>query len=142
MNMELKIKACDINHLEEYGRIYAAAFSGEPWCDPWKEEDAVVHVKELLECPQSYGLECVVGNEVAGFLLGTSMLFHYGRTFEINDFHERGKSHSDGYGNGCPGEQVISGVIILICHKSYRPIWVKKREPRFAVPYNDAGKRD
>ena len=85
MNMELKIKACDINHLEEYGRIYAAAFSGEPWCDPWKEEEAVVHVKELLECPQSYGLECVVGNEVAGFLLGTSMLFHYGRTFEIND---------------------------------------------------------
>ena len=84
MNMELKIKACDINHLEEYGRIYAAAFSGEPWCDPWKEEDAVVHVKELLECPQSYGLECVVGNEVAGFLLGTSMLFHYGRTFEMD----------------------------------------------------------
>ena len=23
--------------------------------------------------------------EVAGFILGTSMLFHYGRTFEIND---------------------------------------------------------
>lgn len=73
------------SHLREYGRIYAAAFSGEPWNDRWKEEDATVHVKELLESPQHYGLECVVDGAVAGFLLGTSMLFHYGRTFEIND---------------------------------------------------------
>lgn len=73
------------SHLREYGRIYAAAFSGEPWNDRWKEENATVHVKELLESPQHYGLECVVDGAVAGFLLGTSMLFHYGRTFEIND---------------------------------------------------------
>lgn len=75
----------DPSHLREYGRIYAAAFSGEPWNDRWKEEDATFHVKELLESPQHYGLECVVDGAVAGFLLGTSMLFHYGRTFEIND---------------------------------------------------------
>ena len=73
------------SHLREYGRIYAAAFSCEPWNDRWKEEDATVHVKELLESPQHYGLECVVDGVVTGFLLGTSMLFHYGRTFEIND---------------------------------------------------------
>lgn len=30
-------------------------------------------------------MECVIDGEVAGFILGTSMLFHYGRTFEIND---------------------------------------------------------
>ena len=53
--------------------------------DPWKAEDAVIHVKELLESRQSYGLEYVIDGEVAGFILGTSMLFHYGRTFEIND---------------------------------------------------------
>ena len=41
--------------------------------------------KELLESGQSYGLEYVVGGRTAGFILGTSMLFHYGRTFEIND---------------------------------------------------------
>ena len=34
---------------------------------------------------QSYGLEYVEDNKVVGFLLGSSMLFHYGRTFEIND---------------------------------------------------------
>ena len=83
--MEIIIQNCSINNVEEYGRIYAAAFSGEPWHDSWKVEDATIHVKEILESPQSYGLECLVDGQVAGFLLGTSMLFHYGRTFEIND---------------------------------------------------------
>ena len=79
------IQRCTIEHLDEYGRIYATAFSGEPWNDPWKPEDVAVHVKELLESDQAYGLEYVTGGKVAGFVLGISMLFHYGRTFEIND---------------------------------------------------------
>ncbi len=80
-----KIRACSIDHVERYGEIYAKAFSSEPWNDPWKKEDAVIHVKEILEMKQSYGLEYVEDNIVVGFLLGSSMLFHYGRTFEIND---------------------------------------------------------
>ena len=82
---QIEMKPCTIEHLERYGEIYAKAFSGEPWNDPWKAEDAMVHVRELLETKQSYGLEYLVDGEVAGFILGTSMLFHYGRTFEIND---------------------------------------------------------
>ena len=79
------IKPCTIEHLDRYGAIYAAAFSGEPWNDDWSVKDATTHVSELLESKQHYGLECIVDGEVAGFILGTSMLFHYGRTFEIND---------------------------------------------------------
>ena len=79
------IRACSIDHAERYGEIYAKAFSGDPWNDSWKPEDAVIHVKEILEMKQSYGLEYVENNLVVGFLLGSSMLFHYGRTFEIND---------------------------------------------------------
>ena len=74
-----------MEHLKRYGAIYAAAFSGPPWNDPWTESDAVIHVQELLETKTAYGLECVMDGKVVGFLLGTSMLFHYGRTFEIND---------------------------------------------------------
>lgn len=74
-----------MEHLNRYGEIYAAAFSGPPWNDPWTEADAVIHVRELLETKTSYGLEYVMVGKVVGFLLGTSMLFHYGRTFEIND---------------------------------------------------------
>ena len=74
-----------MDHVSRYGEIYAKAFSGEPWNDPWKPEDAVIHVKEILEMKQSYGLEYIEDNMVVGFLLGSSMLFHYGRTFEIND---------------------------------------------------------
>ena len=79
------IKNINKGHIAEYGEIYAKAFSGEPWNDPWKVEDAVIHVKELLESNQAYGLEYVTDDKVVGFILGTSMLFHYGRTFEIND---------------------------------------------------------
>lgn len=74
-----------MSHLERYGEIYAAAFSGEPWNDPWTPEDAQIHVRELLESKQAYGLEYLIDDKVVGFILGTSMLFHYGRTFEIND---------------------------------------------------------
>ena len=74
-----------IEHLNRYGEIYAAAFSGPPWNDPWTEADAVIHVRELLETKTAYGLEYVMDGKIVGFLLGTSMLFHYGRTFEIND---------------------------------------------------------
>ena len=80
-----EIKSCSMDHVRIYGEIYAKAFSGEPWNDPWEPEDAVIHVKEILEMKQSYGLEYVEDSKVVGFLLGSSMLFHYGRTFEIND---------------------------------------------------------
>lgn len=79
------IRPVSIDHAARYGEIYAAAFSGEPWNDPWDPKDAEIHVRELLESKQSYGLEYVLDGKVAGFILGTSMLFHYGRVFEIND---------------------------------------------------------
>lgn len=80
-----EIRCIDRERIAQYGEIYARAFAGPPWNDPWSAADAAVHVKELLESAQSYGLECVVDGRTVGFLLGTSMLFHYGRTFEIND---------------------------------------------------------
>ena len=74
-----------MDHIARYGEIYATAFSGEPWNDAWEPADAEVHVRELLESGTAYGLEYVEDGAVVGFLVGTSMLFHYGRTFEIND---------------------------------------------------------
>ena len=79
------IRPVTLEHVARYGEIYAAAFSGSPWNDPWTPENAEIHVREILESKQSYGLEYVVDGHVSGFLLGASMLFHYGRTFEIND---------------------------------------------------------
>ena len=79
------IHPCTIDHLNQYGAIHTAAFSGEPWNDDWSLENSTIHIRELLEHQQHYGLECLVNGEVVGFILGTSMLFHYGRTFEIND---------------------------------------------------------
>ncbi len=85
MKSKTAIQHCSIEHIKRYGEIYAAAFSGEPWNDPWTVENAAIHIRELLESKTAYGLECVIDGEIVGFVLGTSMLFHYGRTFEIND---------------------------------------------------------
>ncbi len=74
-----------MEHIKEYGEIYAKAFSGEPWKDHWTVENATMHVRELLESNTAYGLECVIDGEIAGFILGSSMLFSYGRAFEIHD---------------------------------------------------------
>jgi len=80
-----EIRRIDIGHIAQYSDIYAGAFAGEPWNDPWDAADAAEHIKELIETGQSYGLEYGIDGKVVGFILGTSMLFHYGRTFEIND---------------------------------------------------------
>ena len=91
-----EIKNINPDHISCYGKIYADAFSGPPWNDPWKPEYAEIHIRELMETRTSYGLEYVIDEKVVGFILGTSMLFHYGRTFEINDlavdpsYHRRG----------------------------------------------------
>ncbi len=81
----MSLKPITMDHLSQYGEIYASAFSGPPWNDPWKSEDAEIHIQELMDAKTSYGLEYVIDDQVVGFILGTSMLFHYGRTFEIND---------------------------------------------------------
>ena len=90
------IKECTTEHITEYGKIYATAFSGEPWNDHWKLEDAEIHIKVIMESKQSYGLEYLVDGKVAGFILGSSMLFHWGRMFEINDL----AVHHDYQGQG------------------------------------------
>lgn len=74
-----------IEHLKQYGEIYVKAFSGEPWHEPWKAEDAQVRMRERMEAKTAYGLEYAVDGRAAAFLLGTSMLLHFGRVFEIID---------------------------------------------------------
>ncbi len=90
------IRHCNIKNIDRYAKIYADAFSCEPWNDHWKVDDAKVHIKELLSSGQSYGLEFVIDGHIVGFILGTSMLFSYGRTFEINDLAVDPKYHRQG----------------------------------------------
>ena len=129
----MNIRTCSADHISRYGEIYAAAFAGDPWNDPWKPEDATIHVKELLESKQSYGLEYVLDGRVVGFILGTSMLFHYGRTFEINDlavdpaYQRRGIAKE--LLERCLAdlkEQGISGVHLITAHDGILPSFYEK----------------
>ena len=85
-----------MNTFKDYAEIYAKAFSGEPWNDHWNTNDAEIHIAEIMESKQSYGLEYAIDGKVVGFLLGNSMLFHWGRMFEINDL----AVHPDYQGQG------------------------------------------
>ena len=40
------IRPITMEHIQRYGDIYAKAFSGEPWNDPWKTEDAPAYMEE------------------------------------------------------------------------------------------------
>ncbi|MBQ9679302.1 MAG: GNAT family N-acetyltransferase [Ruminococcus sp.] len=126
--MQHMIQVCSLEHIRQYGEIYAKAFSGEPWNDNWKAEDAQIHVREIMESKQSYGLEYLIDGEVVGFILGSSMLFHYGRTFEINDL----AVHPDHQGQGiakkllteCISEMKrrgIAGVHLITQHDGFLP---------------------
>ncbi len=132
------MKNTDINiintdHIERYGKIYAEAFSGEPWNDPWKTEDAIVHVSELMESKQSYGLEYIQDGKVVGFIIGTSMLFHYGRTFEINDLAVDPGYHRQGIAKKLIEqmladlkEQGIRAVHLITAGEGYLPEFYEK----------------
>lgn len=103
------------NNIRIYAEIYAKAFSGEMWNDNWSVSDAKIHIAEIMESKQSYGLECVVGGKIAGFLLGSSMLFHWGRVFEINDI----SVHPDYQGQG------IATKLLNTCLKEMKQRGVK-----------------
>lgn len=117
MTMDMVLQPCCMEHVERYGEIYADAFSGEPWHDAWTVEDATVHVREILESPQSYGLECVVGCDVVGFILGSSMLFHYGRTFEINDLAVTPEFQARGI-----GKKLLEGLLAQLRKKEIKAV--------------------
>ncbi len=91
-----EIKEINKAHISEYGLIYAKAFSGEPWNDNWDTKDAEIHISEIMDSKHSYGLEYLEDGRVVGFILGSSMLFHWGRMFEINDL----AVHPDFQGKG------------------------------------------
>ena len=94
------IQPLTFEHLHRYAEIYAAAFAGPPWNDPWRVEGAEIHVREIMEMKQSFGLELVTEGEVAGIILGSSTLFYNGRSFEINDVAVAPEYQKTGF---CPG---------------------------------------
>ena len=130
---ELIIRPCAIEHVKRYGEIYAAAFSGEPWFDNWKSENAEIHVREILESEQSYGLEYIRNGAICGFILGRSMLFSYGRTFEINDLAVDPKYQGEGIGTALLErflsdlkEQGYAGIHIITATDGYLPEFYEK----------------
>lgn len=131
--MDHIIQKCSMEHIKRYGEIYAAAFSGEPWNDHWKADDAEIHVKEILESEQAYGLEYIKEGEVIGFILGSSMLFSYGRTFEINDLAVDPKYQGEGIGTPLLKRfledlkgQGYAGVHMITATDGYLPEFYKK----------------
>ena len=80
-----------------------------------------------------YGLEYAVDGKVVGFILGTSMLFHYGRTFEINDLAVDPAFQRRGIGAALPERcladlkaQGIVGVHLITAGEGILPAFYEK----------------
>ncbi len=90
----------------------------------------MIHVKELLESKQAYGLEYVTDGKVVGFILCTSMLFHYRRTYEINDlavdpaYQRRGIAKQ--LVERCLADMKEQGIHIITAGEGILPVFYEK----------------
>ncbi len=73
----LLISPCTMDHLARCADACAWAVPGEAWHDPWTAEGTATPTRELLEC--------AVGDEVAGMILGVSVMLPSGRCLGIHD---------------------------------------------------------
>ncbi len=80
-----------------------------------------------------YGLEYLLDGKVVGFILGSSMLFHYGRTFEINDLAVHPDYHGRGIGGKLLSECIaemkkrgIAGIHLITSHDGFLPEFYEK----------------
>ncbi len=76
----------------------------------------------------------MIENKVAGFILGTSTLFHYGRTFEINDLAVSSEYQQHGIGTAllerCLSDlkkQGIAAVHLITAGEGILPAFYEKR---------------
>lgn len=73
-------------HLDGCAVVFAAAFSEEPWNQPWTPEAAREMLKEILDTPKSQGLVCLrPDGEILGFALGFTRRRADGRTFVLDE---------------------------------------------------------
>ena len=86
-----------------------------------------------MESKTAYGLEYVIDGEIVGSILGTSMLFHYGRTFEINDLAVdpayQGRGIASILLERCKAdmkEQGIVGIHLITSGESFLPDFYEK----------------
>lgn len=98
MKQDFEIRPWCIEHLNEYAKLYAAAFSCPPWNSHWTVENAAIHIQELMERRHSYGLECIKNHTVVGYLGAASILLDFGRLYEINDVAVDPNMHRQGIG--------------------------------------------
>jgi len=81
-----KILPLGVEHLDGCAGVFAAAFSGEPWNQPWTPDAARERLADILATPNSLGLVCLRGDtEVLGFALGFARRRADGKTFVLDE---------------------------------------------------------
>ena len=72
--------------MQDYVRIFIAAFGGAPWHEPWTEEQAAARLQGFMETASCYGLAARENGQVTAFILGQFEPYYDGLRFYIQEF--------------------------------------------------------
>jgi len=79
------IEPFSAEHLERCARLFVATFTTEPWDEPWTDGTGLGRLRELLESPGSFGLVCLMDDEVLGFAAGCLMQHARGKLYYLQE---------------------------------------------------------
>ena len=82
----MRIETMTFDRMEEYVRVFVRAFGGEPWKEPWTEEQAAARLKGFLNTAVSFGLAAEENGQIVGFILGQFEQYYDGLRFYIQEF--------------------------------------------------------
>ena len=74
------------DRMEEYVRVFMEAFGGEPWNEPWTEEQVVGRLERFMDSFAHYGLAAEENGQIVGFILGQFEQYYDGLRFYIQEF--------------------------------------------------------
>ena len=75
-----------LERMQDYVRVFIKAFGGEPWNEPWTQEQASARLQGFLNTSLSFGLAAEENGQIMAFILGQFEPYYDGLRFYIQEF--------------------------------------------------------
>ena len=72
--------------IQDYVRVFIKAFGGEPWNEPWTQEQATTRLQGFMNTALSFGLTAEENGQIVAFILGQFEPYYDGLRFYIQEF--------------------------------------------------------
>lgn len=94
----MKIRLIEGKDIENCAHLFSQVFSGEPWNEPWKQQDAFLRLDHFHKSAGFVGV-LIESDHVLGFALGNREPFYYGNVFYLREMCIDTSFHSQGIGS-------------------------------------------